>query len=73
MAHNQDGQLMHMVGEISSDVKHILLRQDKQDARLDRMSSRIHKIETFQWRILGIASIVPALIAAVAVYLTDRT
>lgn len=29
-----------LLGEISSDVKHILLRQDKQDGRLDRQEKR---------------------------------
>jgi len=62
MATNND----HLLGEISSDVKHILLRQDKQDERLVRMNDRLSAVEGFQWKLAGIASVVPTVIATIA-------
>lgn len=58
-----------LLGEISSDVKHILLRQDKQDGRLDRQEKRIGAVEAFQWKLVGIASVVPTVIGTIALAL----
>jgi len=55
-----------LLGEISSDVKHILTRQDKQDARLDRQDARLSAVEGFQWKLAGIASVVPTVLATIA-------
>ena len=65
MADSDNGQLMRLIGEISSDTKHILLRQDKQDARLDRMDNRMRGVEKFQWKLMGIATVVPVALTAV--------
>jgi hypothetical protein len=48
-----DNELHRVLGTISSDVKHILLRQDKQDAALDRMRERVTVVERFQWKLAG--------------------
>jgi len=58
-----------LLGEISSDVKHILLRQDKQDGRLDRQERRLSAVEGFQWKLVGIASTVPTVLATLALSL----
>lgn len=58
-----------LLGTISSDVKHILLRQDKQDSRLDRMDLRLNAVEKFQWKIMGIATFVPTALATMVVAL----
>ena len=64
MADSDNGQLMRLIGEISSDTKHILLKQDKQDARLDRMDLRVRNVEKFQWKLAGIATAVPVALTA---------
>lgn len=65
-----DNELHRILGEISSDVKHILVRQDKQDARLDRMDKRLSTVEKFQWKLAGVATAVPTLLATVGTYFT---
>ncbi len=61
-------RLMLIIGEISSDCKHILLRQDKQDSRLDRLNSRVVSLEKFQWKVVGIATFIPSAIAGIGLY-----
>lgn len=65
-----DNELHRVLGEISSDVKHILVRQDKQDARIDRMDKRLGTVEKFQWKLMGIATAIPTLLALAGTYLT---
>lgn len=67
---NTQPELMRLVGEISADTKHILLRQDRQDDRLDRHSEKIDKLEKFQWKIMGIATAVPAVVTVLGLYLS---
>ena len=69
MADTENGALMRLIGEISSDTKHILLRQDKQDARLERMDSRVRTVERFQWKLMGIATTIPLIITGAGLYL----
>lgn len=65
MANSDDGQLMRLIGEISADTKHILLRQDKQDLRIDKIQNELSTVEAFQWKLTGIALTVPAVIATI--------
>jgi hypothetical protein len=69
MADTDNGQLMRLIGEISSDTKHILLKQDKQDARIDRIDARVRTVEKFQWKLMGIATAIPVLLSGVGLYL----
>lgn len=62
-------ELSRLLGEISSDVKHILTRQDKQDKRIDRIQDRLTAVEAFQWKLIGIATTVPTVIASVGLSL----
>jgi hypothetical protein len=64
-----DNELARMLGEISSDVKHVLTRQDKQDERIERMNVRLSKAEAFQWKLAGIAMTVPTVIATIGLTL----
>lgn len=64
-----DHELSRILGEISSDVKHILVRQDKQDERLVRMNDRLSAVEAFQWKLVGIATVVPTLLATIGLSL----
>lgn len=70
MSEHQSPELMRLVGEISADTKHILLRQDRQDDRLDRHSEKIDKLEKFQWKVMGIATTIPAVITVVGLWLS---
>jgi len=67
---SSDNELHRVLGEISSDVKHILVRQDKQDARLERMDSRIVRVEKFQWKLTGAMAAVTAAMGAALKYFT---
>jgi len=64
-----DHELSRLLGEISSDVKHVLVRQDKQDARLDRQDGRINKVEAFQWKLVGVATAIPTFLTTVGLSL----
>jgi DNA repair ATPase RecN len=58
-----------LLGEISSDVKHILLRTDKQDERLNRQEKRLNAVEAFQWKLVGIATAVPTFLTTLSLSL----
>lgn len=58
-----------ILGEIATDVKHILLRQDKQDKRIDRITDRLDKVEAFQYKIIGITLVVPTALTTFGLYL----
>lgn len=64
-----DPELYRVLGEISSDVKHILVRQDKQDLRIDKIQNKLSAVEAFQWKLTGIALTVPTVIATVGMSL----
>ena len=64
-----DHELSRLLGEISSDVKHILVRQDKQDSRLDRQDKRLTAVEAFQWKLVGIATAIPTFLTTIGLSL----
>ena len=64
-----DHELSRLLGEISSDVKHILVRQDKQDSRLDRQDKRLNAVEAFQWKLVGIATAIPTALTTLGLSL----
>ena len=64
-----DPELHRVLGEISSDVKHILVRQDKQDVRIDKVQTKLTAVEAFQWKLTGIALTVPTILATLGMSL----
>lgn len=64
-----DQELYRVLGEISSDVKHILVRQDKQDLRIDKIQTKLTAVEAFQWKLTGIALTVPTILATIGMSL----
>ncbi len=64
-----DHELSRVLGEISSDVKHILVRQDKQDMRIEKIQTKLTSVEAFQWKLTGIALTVPTIIATIGMSL----
>lgn len=62
-------ELYRVLGEISSDVKHILVRQDKQDLRIDKIQTKLTAVEAFQWKLTGIALTVPTILATIGMSL----
>jgi hypothetical protein len=62
-------EISRVLGEISSDVKHILIRQDKQDVRIERLQVRLTAAEAFQWKLTGIALTVPTVVSTVVLSL----
>lgn len=64
-----DQELYRVLGEISSDVKHILVRQDKQDLRIDKIQTKLTAVEAFQWKLTGIALTVPTVLATIGMSL----
>lgn len=66
----QDNELHRILGEISSDVKHVLVRQDKQDAQIERVRERITVVEKFQWKLAGGLSVAMAGATAAMKYFT---
>jgi len=64
-----DPEIHRVLGEISSDVKHILVRQDKQDVRIDKVQTKLMAVEAFQWKLTGIALTVPTILATLGMSL----
>lgn len=58
-----------MLGEIHSDVKHILLKQVDQSDRLDRMELRIRSLETAKSRMYGAIAVLPTVFTAALAWL----
>ena len=58
-----------LLGEIASDIKHIIATQERQDDRLDRHSDRLDGVEKFQYKIMGMAIVVPFTLALVGTIL----
>ena len=48
-----------LLGEISSDLKHVIANQNRINNRLDRHSNRIDLVEKFQYKIMGMALLLP--------------
>ena len=67
---HEENELYKILGEISSDVKHVLIRQEKQDKRLDRMHARVVTVEKFQWKLMGIAAATPIVASVVGLFYT---
>lgn len=80
MPHNESSydRLLVMVGGIAADVKNILIRQDRQDTRIDRheqridkmidtVDQRVSKLEAFRWKVAGIAIAVPFFLTALGI------
>ena len=51
--------LMAKLGEIASDVKHIMSNQQAHDKRADDLEIRMRAVEKFHWKTVGIATILP--------------
>lgn len=51
-------KLYMLLGEMSADIKNILIKGTEQDDRLDSHSRRITAIEKFQWKVMGAATAV---------------
>lgn len=55
---DNESKLYLLLGEMSADIKNILIKGTEQDARLDSHSTRITSIERFQWKVMGAATAV---------------
>ena len=54
--------LMAKLGEIASDVKHIMSNQIKSDAAVEKLEIRLRGVEKFQWKLGGIAMVLPVVL-----------
>lgn len=54
-------RLLLLVGGIAADVKNILTRQDRQDATIQGIETRIERLEAFKWKAIGGLMVVTAL------------
>lgn len=59
--------LVYMLGQIDAKVTHLLAGQTHTNDRLEKHESRIQAVERSYWRIAGIASIIPTLVAIVGI------
>lgn len=68
MAPNEDpgyARLLLLVGGIDANVKNILIRQDRQDDKIESVEKRIVSLEAFKWKAIGALSVISAGITAV--------
>ena len=68
---SEDTKLHQMLGEISSDVKHVLIKQNDQSERIDRLSRRVNSLEVARGRIYGAIAVIPTAFSA-ALYMLSR-
>ncbi len=72
--------LMVAVGEVSVDVKHLLLKHDETSTRIGRIEDRnnevndehderLRTLERMRGKLLGIAFVVPVAITAVGIFI----
>lgn len=61
--------LNRTLGGIASDVKHILHAQQASMERTDQLEDRVRVLESFRWKMVGIATAVPAGLTAVSLYM----
>lgn len=71
MPENHD--LHRMLGEIHSDVKHILLKQADQSERLDRQEARMRGLEQAKARMYGALAVMPTAFGAAIAWLKYST
>ena len=85
MPPNEDpgySRLLLLVGGIAHDVKNILVRQDRQDLRIDRHETRIdkaisdhdyrmRKLEAFRWKVAGLTVAVPTFLTALGIIIKE--
>lgn len=61
-------ELGMLLGGIASDVKHILVNQEAQNARLDRHDMRLRSLETSRAWLIGAVTVTPTIFAAVGAW-----
>ena len=57
--------LMSKLGEIASDVKHIMANQQAHDKRADDIELRVRSLEQFKWKLAGLTTLFPTVIIIV--------
>lgn len=57
----------YLLGQIDANVKHLLNSQKDLNDRLDRQDERITKVERGHWKIAGVASLIPTVIASIGI------
>jgi len=60
----QTHELHLLLGEISSDVKHILAKQSDQSDRIDHLSKRLNVLENARSKIYGALAVIPVVFSA---------
>ncbi len=61
--------LLGKVGEIASDIKHIMHANEETKRTHREFDRRLRAVEAFRWKLLGIATVVPTLVSMIALYL----
>ena len=61
--------LLSKVGEIASDIKHIMHANEETKRTHREFDRRLRAVEAFRWKLIGIATVVPAFISILALYL----
>ena len=59
-----NSELGMLLGGIASDVKHILVNQEAQNARLDRHDMRLRSLETSRAWVIGAVTVTPTIFGA---------
>ncbi len=64
-----DNKTERLLGEISSDLKHLIASQQQQDQRIEKLNVRIQTVEQFQYKLMGVAAIMPITLSLLGTYL----
>lgn len=57
-------EISMLLGQVASDVKHILINQEAQNGRLDRHDVRLRSLETSRAWLIGAVTVTPTIFAA---------
>ncbi len=70
MSENQRQHDLHMMlGEIASDVKHILLQQTNQSERIEHLSRRVATLERGKAHVYGALAVIPTVFTVAIAWL----
>ncbi len=63
-----DNKTERLLGEISSDLKHLIAAQQNQYARIEKLNTRVQMVEQFQYKLMGVAAIMPITLSLLGMY-----
>lgn len=69
-SHDPMYDLLGKVGEIASDIKHIMNVQAADREAVRDLDRRLRTVEAFRWKLVGIAAVIPTILVFAGWYIS---